>query len=86
MIVKGEVIGARVFSSGAAQIFVSGEPQTSEKVKCYGRMIYTLWQGRGTYDFNNPPRLLGASCTAFVGREESGIIELNLPTKGGEKA
>lgn len=86
MVVKGEVLGYRVFRSGACQLFISDSSpvSSSDKVFASGRMIYTVWQGKGTYNFNNPPRLLGAAVSVFVGRDESGVIEIT-PKEGGEK-
>lgn len=81
MVISGEVIGFKVFQSGAANLFVSVPAKDSEKCRAGGLIIYPVWQARGTYDFTNPPHLLGASVKIFVGQNESGVIEIIL--KGG---
>lgn len=80
MVVKGTVVGYQVFQSGACQLFVSSPANPSEKVHEYGNIVRSLWQGKGTYNFNNPPQLLGAIVVAFIGRDESGIIDIQLPS------
>lgn len=82
MVISGEVIGYKVFQSGAAQIFVSVPAKDSEKCHAGGRIIYPIWQAKNTYDFSNPPHLLGATVKAFVGQNESGVIEIT-PKGGG---
>lgn len=81
MVISGEVIGYKVFQSGAAQIFVSTPAKDGEKCRSGGLIIYPIWQAKGTYEFSNPPHLLGAAVKAFVGQNESGVIEITM--KGG---
>lgn len=83
MVIKGSCVGYQLFQSGACQLFVATEPSTTDKVKEQGAVVRSLWQGKGTYSFDNPPNLVGATVTAFVGRNESGILDIQL--KGGEK-
>lgn len=83
MVVNGEVIGYQIFQSGACQLFVMTGAKDNDRVLSAGRIIYPIWQGKGTYDFKHYPSLIGASVRAFVGRNESGIIEIT-PRKGGE--
>lgn len=82
MVIKGIVIGYQVFQSGAAQLFVSTPANSTEKVFERGQIVRSLWQGKGTYSVSSVPDLLGASVVAFIGKNESGIIDLRL--KGGE--
>lgn len=81
MVISGIVVGYQVFQSGACQMFVSCPAQPSERVREYGTIVRTLWQGRGTYNFMSPPDLLGAKVIAYVGKNESGIIDIQM--KGG---
>lgn len=83
MVIKGSVIGFQVFQSGACQLFVSSPANSTDKIKEGGQVVRSLWKGKGSYDFNNPPDLLGATVVAFVGKNESGILDLQL--KGGGK-
>lgn len=83
MVIKGSVIGYQVFQSGAAQLFVSSPAAPNEKIKEAGQIVRCLWKGKGSFDFSNPPDLMGAEVVAFVGRNESGILDLKL--KGGVK-
>lgn len=83
MVVKGTVIGFQVFQSGACQLFVSSPANSTEKIKEVGQVVRSLWKGKGSYDFSNPPDLLGAEVLAFVGRNESGILDIK--EKGGAK-
>lgn len=84
MVINGSVLGYQVFQSGACQMFVSCPAAPSEKVHEFGQIVRSLWQGKGTFDFNNPPQLLGARVIAYVGKNESGIIDIQVP-KGGDK-
>lgn len=83
MIVKGNVVGYQVFQSGACQMFVTSPASPSEKVHEFGAIVRSLWQGKGTYNFLSPPQLLGAQVTAYVGKNESGIIDIKLPPEKG---
>lgn len=83
MIIKGKCVGYQLFQSGACQLFVASDSCSTEKVKECGTIVRSLWQGKGTYSFDNPPSLLGSTVTAFIGRNESGILEIQL--KGGDK-
>lgn len=83
MVVKGDVIGYQVFQSGAAQLFVQCPAQSTDKIKENGTIVRSFWRAKGTYSFDNPPDLLGATVVAFVGRNESGILDISL--KGGGK-
>lgn len=82
MVVKGKVVGFQVFQSGAAQIFVACEPNSNEKIKEAGAIVRAFWKAKGSYSFDNPPDLVGAYVVGFVGREQSGILEMT--GKGGE--
>lgn len=83
MVIKGSVVGYQIFQSGACQMFVTSPAAPSEKVHEYGAIVRSLWQGKGTYNFASPPQLLGAVVTAYVGKNESGIIDIQLPKEGG---
>lgn len=84
MVIKGKVVGYQVYQSGACQLFVTSDASSNDKVHEYGQIVRNLWQGKGTYDFANPPHLIDSTVIAFVGRNESGIIDIQLP-KGGDK-
>lgn len=83
MVIKGTVIGYQVFQSGAAQLFVSSPASSSDKIREVGQVVRCLWKGKGSYDFSNPPDLMGSEVVAFVGRNESGILDIKQ--KGGVK-
>lgn len=83
MIVNGNVIGYQIFRSGAAQLFVSCSPAANDKIRETGHIVRPFWQGKGTYDFDNPPDLLGARVMGFVSRNGSEIVDMSL--KGGDK-
>lgn len=84
MVINGSVVGYQVFQSGACQLFVSCPAASSEKVREAGQIVRSLWQGKGTYNFYEPPNLLGARVIAYVGKNEAGIIDIQFPQKGGE--
>lgn len=86
MIIKGNVVGYQIFKSGAAQLFVSCPAEPNEKVKEFGSVVRAFWRAKGTYDFDNPPDLINATVVAFVGKNETGILDISEPTvKGGGK-
>lgn len=83
MVVKGTVVGYQVFQSGACQLFVSCPAQANEKIKEFGQVVRSFWRAKGSCDFNNPPDLMGSTVIAFVGKTESGILEILPKGKGG---